>query len=754
MRVIVPANQLFVIGNSNRNSNAAAIALVKGNVDALVAYADLVRQSVRRGAVIGIFTSRVCGLAALALALAAPLPARAAAGPWSAAKTVEGRLIAAVEATGELAEIPLGLELKLKPGWKTYWRSPGDAGLPLEADWTGSANLAAAKLSWPAPRRFTLLGLQTFGYEGTVVLPLKAQLSRAGRALELKASVNLLVCEALCVPQTVQVALSLPAGEAAPGPEAQAVSQARSAVPGDGRAAGLAVEGTRAVTLDGKAALEITASAREAFAAPDIIVEADPYLALAPPAVTLTGNGRRARLVLPLSEALPPGAGLAGRKITLTLLDGARAMETQATIAPGGAADPAPVAPGLTGFLLLALLGGFILNLMPCVLPVLSLKIIGVIGQGGAAPARVRAGFLASAAGIVVSFLLLAGALAAIKQAGGAVGWGIQFQQPAFIAAMAVIVTLFACNMWGFFEVPLPGFAAAGASRRAGPDESLTGHFLTGALATLLATPCSAPFLGTAVGFALAGGALDIVAVFLALGLGLALPYLGIAAWPRLASALPRPGLWMQRLKQALGFALAATALWLLSVLAALSGLRITLAAGALLLALAAALSAPLWLARVSRRAARIAAAALSLAAVALPAVVSGAPDEAAQAQSGAISWKSFDREQIKGLVAQGKTVFVDVTAQWCITCQANKKLVVTQSPVAERLSGDVVAMRADWTRPDPAILAFLSSHGRYGIPFNIVYGPGAPSGIALPELLTSAAVLEALERAGKAAGG
>jgi suppressor for copper-sensitivity B len=398
----------------------------------------------------------------------------------------------------------------------------------------------------------------------------------------------------------------------------------------------------------------------------------------------------------------------------------------------------------------LALLGGLILNLMPCVLPVLSIKLLSVVSHGGRGRRSIRVSFLASAAGILFSFLVLAAGALALKAAGLAVGWGIQYQQPAFLSAMALLVTLFACNLLGWFEIPLPawlgGLAGPGGSSGGG-GHSLGGHFATGAFATLLATPCSAPFLGTAVGFALARGPLEILLIFGMLGLGLALPYLAVAAFPGLAGRLPRPGPWMVVLRRILGLALAGTAVWLLTVLAAQVGATGALLAGGLLLGvgllffLGGRLRGPVLAASVS---------ALALAAVALPVGIGAtARPEPAPAAAATGDWRPLDPAEIGRLVAAGKVVFVDVTADWCITCQVNKKLVLERDEVAERLdSKAVVTMRGDWTLPSDEITAYLTGYGRYGIPFNAVFGPGAPDGTLLPELLTVETVLDALDAA------
>jgi suppressor for copper-sensitivity B len=387
---------------------------------------------------------------------------------------------------------------------------------------------------------------------------------------------------------------------------------------------------------------------------------------------------------------------------------------------------------------------------MPCVLPVLSLKLLGIVGHGGGERRAVRAAFIASAAGVLASFLVLAGLLIALRAGGVAIGWGIQFQQPLFLAAMVVVLTLFACNLLGWFEVPLPGWVGdlAGALPGEPGRHGLIGNFLTGALATLLATPCSAPFLGTAIGFALAGSAAEILAVFAAIAVGLALPYLLVAAWPGLATRLPRPGRWMVWLRGLLGLLLAGTAAWLLKVLLS----EVGTAPVVLIALLMAALASLLWGHR--RLPARLgpataaAAVLLGLGALLAPALLA-APGPAPRPAADAL-WQPFAPDRIAALVADGKVVFVDVTADWCITCQVNKKLVLDQPSVQERLAGGgTIAMRADWTSPSAAITRYLAGFGRYGIPFNAVYGPRAPQGVALPELLTPGAVEDGFRQAG-----
>ncbi len=678
--------------------------------------------------------------------------AEAARSSWASQELLPGefvnaRLIASAEGVGDLETIPAGLHIRLPEGWKTYWRSPGEAGLPPAVDWTGSRN-ADVRFDWPAPHRFTLFGIDTFGYDDEVVFPLAVTPREIGQPVSLAGRLDLLVCSDICVPAQFDLSLELPAGSANVDPRiANLIDRFASIVPEDGVAAGLSIDGVTATDALAES-LVVRATAREPFVNPDLFVEAGIGFSFAAPNITFEQDGRRLRAEIPLLVAPGEAAALTELPITVTLIDGGRTLEWSGTTSAELAGGNAPTdAAGFAVILLLAVLGGFILNLMPCVLPVLSLKLVSVLGHGGGSPRAVRMGFLATAAGIVASFMVLAGVATAAKLAGGAVGWGIQFQQPVFLIAMIVIITAFACNLLGFFEILLPS-AAGDAALKAGDGNNLAGHFGTGAFATLLATPCSAPFLGTAVGFALSRGPLEIFAVFLALGIGLALPYLAVAAAPRLATMLPRPGPWIITMKRVLSGALIATALWLLSVLLVQSGAIAAALIGLLMLGMGFSLWRRKALTGDARLAGGIAAVVLAIAAFLAPlpfdAAQSGPSDPAVE-----MDWVVFDRSAIGGLVAGGQVVFVDVTADWCLTCQANKQLVLQRGAVAERLGAeDVVPMQADWTLPDDAIANFLASYGRYGIPFYVVYGPGAPDGLILPELLSSDIVLDAVEQA------
>jgi suppressor for copper-sensitivity B len=614
------------------------------------------------------------------------------ASPWVDRDIASIRLVSAAVATGDQKSVPMGLQVRLQKGWKIYWRSPGDAGFPPSLDWAGSDNLKAAEIQFPLPERFSILGFESFGYSDEVIYPIKVTLKNVGAPLTLRAKLVALVCSDICVPLDADLQLDLPAGPAAPSAEAQAINRAVAQVPADLPGSGLLITKIEAVGTPAHT-IRVSLQADQRLVAPEIFPEGPPGVGFGAPEISLAADRHSAVFTLPAGAV--DGQDLAAGRYTMTVADGDR-FRVQTMLAKVAVALPtSPVMSGIVVILGFALLGGLILNLMPCVLPVLSMKLMTVANYGGAGSGVIRRGFLASAAGIICSFLLLALAALSMKLAGLSVGWGMQFQQPIFLLIMIVIIIGFAVNLWGWFDIPLPRFIADAGGRMMARDQGPTqagirGNFMTGMFATLLATPCSAPFLGTAIGFALARGPFEIVAVFGVMGIGLALPYLLIAAAPKLVSWLPKPGPWMVRFKKILSLALFATAVWLGSVMWTQAGFMVN-----------------------------------------------------SVSPTSAVKWQPFDPAALAGRVAAGQVVLVDVTADWCLTCKVNKALVLDQGAVNDVLtSGKIIGMRADWTNPDPEISAYLASFGRYGIPFNAVYGPGAVGGIALPELLSTDRVL------------
>ncbi len=682
-----------------------------------------------------------------------PVTAMAAAGPWQRDNDIGVRLIAGVDGTGSEAAIPLALEIEMAPGWHTYWRSPGPLGLPPQIDWqksqTDEGNLGSATLLYPAPIRFGEPGFEAFGYRERVVMPIDAHVKVPGKPLVIEAAINLLACQTMCVPKNFTLSLNVPAGAATPSPEMAVIEVARATLPDGGQRAGWSV--IKAHQTD--ESLQITVKGNAAFAAPDVFVENDKNIMFAKPEIEKSPDGLTVSFTVKPADKLPDDVKLSKLPLTVTIADGARAMEQRLDpavpvvmqevapapqIAPQSVPDHAPI----WVFVILALLGGFILNLTPCVLPVLSLKILGMIRHGGGEHAHVRRSFLMTACGILFSFLVLAGVTMALKATGNAVGWGVQFQQPVFLVFMVLLLTLFAANLWDLYEIPLPRFLADRLDPHHHPK--LAGDFVTGAFATLLATPCTAPFLGTAVGFALTEGPREIFVIFTALGFGMMLPYLIVAIHPNIATLLPKPGAWMNTLRHILGSMLAVTAIWMLYVLSS----EIDRTGAALVAACMTGIAYVLYRQHHVHKAMRARYFVAALMAVAF--IVALRTPAPAVAPAGNVAWQSFDEAALDNYVKQGKTVFVDITADWCVNCKANKQFTLARDDIKNCLFSDpnVVAMRADWTSPNPKIADFLKKHGRYGIPFNAVFGPASPDGVILPELLTPGIVKDGLGKA------
>ena len=698
------------------------------------------------------------GFAAVAtLAFGAPATtATADASFWMQGVQSEVRVISPYTATGENeATVPLGLEFKMNEGWHIYWRTPGEAGLPPQLDYGQSLNIQDVSFSWPVPVRDVQFGIETFIYKDTVVLPFDVTLQQPGQPLDLRGRVDFLICEEVCIPDTVDVAFSLPGGPArVAANEAALLNTFETRIPSEnGGSVGLTVESIafEPTTDPEKPALigHLVTNVSSVFemTKPDVFAEVPDGYFVRKPTVSLADDAMTGSLRSPVFRENWATAEPSDAAFTITVADGIRGVELTplrlldgfGTGAKALAATPDALdlsLPTLLGMLVLAVIGGFILNFMPCVLPVLSLKMFSVVSHGGQADRKIRLSFAATAAGILVSFLILALIFASLKLAGASFGWGVQFTQPIFILALLVVLLGFALNLFGLFEIPnIPGLGGLGANQR-----GFLGDFTSGILATLLATPCSAPFLGTAIGFALAAPVMILILIFMFVGVGLALPYLAVIAFPKLASVMPKPGRWMLRLRQVLGLALVVTAVWLLGVLLKQWGVGSDWRWAAALIAGAAFATGAYF--------AKWRTAGLGAAAAAIPLALIIIASPQAVVSKDAI-FQPFTAAALQAALDEGKTVFVDVTADWCLTCKTNKIRAINVPEVkAELAKSDVVALQADWTTYDPSITTYLASLGRRAIPFDAVYSGKTGEVEVLPELLSANNVLEALDRA------
>ncbi|MCL1049393.1 thioredoxin family protein [Shewanella abyssi] len=640
--------------------------------------------------------------------------------------------------TGELDPVSQTLaailEVKLKDDWKTYWRSPGEAGIAPSINWDQSENLADVTWEWPKPEAFSLLGLQTFGYKHDVIFPMQLQVEDSKQPLSLKGLLTLSSCTNICVLTDYDINLKVNLNNMTADPAAMfAYNKAKSSVP------------QRTTTADinlgwdsSKQQLEVLLNEGD-WQYPQLIIDGEPEVNFKLKYLEANSDeqgNKQLKAIFDGSSWLG-ATDVIGKMLNVTVIEADTAMEYSASVT---AVDIISSGSSLWTMLLLALLGGLILNVMPCVLPVLGMKLSAVVAAPSVDKTKIRQQFLSSALGILVSFWLLAGFIVTLKITGQAIGWGVQFQNPWFIGFMALVTSVFAINMLGAFEINLPSSVQTKLATTGGNDNR--GHFLQGMFATLLATPCSAPFLGTAVAFALGADVISLFVIFTALAVGMALPWLLVAAVPQVANYFPKPGRWMSVVKVIFAGLLLLTSLWLISLLANFISSTTLWIVAAILVLLFITL-----LARVHGSAAVIASISMGILASAITAFATS--DNWARPLPTDLSWTALQQSDIQAQVAKGQTVFVDVTADWCITCKANKVGVILQDPVYSRLKqADMDLVIGDWTKPSAAITDYLQSHNRYGVPFNVVFGPNAPDGIKLPVILSAKQVIDAINQA------
>lgn len=712
-----------------------------------------------------LFSLLIWTIAIYAASLNAPI--YAASQPSQAATPhVKAELVALESAIAPGRPITVSLRLDIIAHWHTYWKNPGDSGLPTKIKWTLPDGLVAKPIEWAAPQRLPLGPLTNFGYDGTVdhIVRIETPSSLVvGSTATLKASASWLVCKDVCIPEEAELTLTLPvAANSAVKPASQAqfdAAFARIPKPNSSWQASAKIDGnTLRLTLNTTTALSKPPT--DVFFYPDL---AELILNAAPQKLTATANS----LVLEIPLAMPinvdatsitgtlvANAGLGANASAMLVTAPVTRASATSVASTGNTATPSNTTTlTLLSALFSAFLGGLILNLMPCVFPVLGIKVMGFLQHAQASSRLMRAQGWAFLAGVLVSFWILAGILVAVTATGSALGWGFQLQSPLFVLFLAGLFVLLALNLAGVFEIGLGLQTAAGSvnidTSSGAQRKILSAAFVSGVLATIVATPCTAPFMGAALGFTIGAPAYVVFAVLTTVGIGMALPVVMLSWFPQWLKALPRPGAWMENLKQAMAFPLFATVAWLVWVLGSQldnDAVFWTLI-GLVMLAIAA------WIfGRLQARKPLLAVVIASVFAVAggylaWPNAVDGAASNSAKS----IAWEPYDKAKIDAHIASGSPVFIDFTATWCISCQVNKKVALTTTEVeAAFKKNNVVRIKADWTKRDPEITKALASFGRNGVPLYVYYPKGAagkPSGapIILPEVLTPNTVLDVL---------
>ena len=687
---------------------------------------------------------RVAPVTALVAALIMVSPARAD-GPPDPKDLVKAELVAEAASVVPETTLWVDLHLRIKPGWHIYWRNPGNSGLPTTIDWNLPSGFSAGSVSWPLPERFVQGGIGNYGYAGSadLLVPIAAPKGLvAGATAVLAAETSWLACADICIPGGAKLSLSLPvaAEPVAPDPAVAALfAAARRQLP-----LPAPFETRFSSSADGYRLL-VPQSALAGLPSPTgTFFPSDGSLIdhAAEPRATRRSDG--------LEIALRKAGATAAVPATL---DGVLALRGE-----GGAerafeisANPAsgiPAENGLTGWeaLLLAFLGGVVLNAMPCVFPILSLKLLSLARQAHRHRSEQLGQGLAYTAGVLVSFAALGGGLLVLRAGGQAIGWGFQLQTPVFVAVIAYLLFAMGLSLSG---VAAFGAGFAGAGGRLASGSGLTGTFFTGVLATIVATPCTAPFMGAALGFALIAPGSVAIGIFLALGLGLAAPYLIATIIPGWQRVLPRPGAWMDLVKQLLAFPLYGTVAWLIWVLIQQVGPGESLAAlfGLVLVGFA------VWIYGRTRLAAPLGrllgiglAAAGAVAAILLAAsFTTNGNGTANAAPRDKLAYEPFTAKRLAALEATDKPVFVNLTASWCVTCLINERVALDSDAVRNVFTArGIVALKGDWTSQNPEITALLQQFGRSGVPLYLFYrGKGEP--VILPQILTAASVLDAL---------
>jgi thiol:disulfide interchange protein len=682
-----------------------------------------------------------------------------AVAPHGFAQTYQGKQLVRAELLADTTAIvpgkqfTVGLLLRIAPGWHTYWKFSGDAGLPTELKWKLPPGWKVGDIQWPIPLKTIDPGdIETYGYENEVLLmqeitpPRNIDSSSANVSTE----ANWLVCEKICIPGSATLQLDLPVASTSQPANTDVFARYRRLLPQNLPAPNVARADWSRVGSDLR--LKITSETLAKYPAIDFFPLPEQETIVGHPAVQ-SRNNNEIVFRIPLESAPKDLSSMAGLVVFAQQPNGDSRAAWQITSAPAvSVSQPAP-ARGIFTFLLFGFLGGLILNLMPCVLPVISLKIFGFVQQAGQSRQKIFRSGIAFTIGIFAWFIALAVLLIALKGAGRDVTWGgFQFTNPYFVLALSVIVLVFALNLFGVFEVSLPQ-SATRSLLSTSERKDLLGSFFQGVFATVLATPCTAPFLGTALGFAFTQSAAIILAMFIAIAAGMSAPYLLLSAQPAWLRFLPRPGPWMLHVKQFMGFLLLATLLFLLYVVGAQRGLEGAIWASCFMLVISVACwMKGAFVVPTASAVKRIVVLVLML----LLVIGSGVYFIGDKFQSAKIAsadsqirgdWQPFTPERLQTELEQGRTVFVDFTAAWCLTCKFNEASVLEARDVREAFQRHgIVKLKADWTNGDPVITKLLQQFGRPGVPLYVLYPAKDEEPIVFPEVLTKSMVLEKLE--------
>ncbi len=646
---------------------------------------------------------------------------------WAISEKSKVRLISPMTSSNN-NQLILALEYELEDEWKTYWKSPGGGGFPQKIIWNNSSNVKDIKILWPEPIEFEILGLKSIGYKDKVIFPLIVDIEDNQKQTNLNLNINYLVCKDVCIPGSADIFLNIPSGDGEYTDYFFEIEKVLSTTLNNNidftpisNFSFKAIENNNSVIFD------IEISTTSFFDDPKIFIHTPFGLPVVEPINNYSLDFQK------LNTSLYYSADQFNEKkfpIEIFFYDNNHSFKVKKNVEIENVDKNISINTSLIYLLLISLLGGFILNLMPCVFPVLSLKLLSVINTEDK---KIKSSFFITILGIISSFLILGAFFAILKQINISISWGMQFQEPYFLMFILIIISMFFLNTLGLIQINLPGFLSSSKILNSG-NNFYTKNFFNGFFATLLATPCSAPYLGTAVTAAFTQSTTYLFLIFFFMGIGMSLPYLIIAFFPGLISFLPRSGKWMIYFKYFLSILLFITIVWLLSILNNYFNYLFIVSFTVLLILISAILKFRIYQTPLI----------ISLIIIFFLTPYLNSFQKINEENYKSNNWLDFNSKSIPEIIANNEIVFLDITADWCITCKFNKINVLNSEVISEFFdSQEITLIKADWTQPNEKINKFLKKYNKFGIPFNAFYSSKFPEGIVMNEILTEKQIFE-----------
>ena len=659
-------------------------------------------------------------------------PSFALQSEWSLGNEAKIRIISPYTNNNNISEFYLGLEYQLEDGWKTYWKAPGEGGFPQTLDWKKSINISSLEILWPTPEEFEILGIKSIGYKNEVIFPLKLNILDLNKETFFSFDVNFLICKDICIPGKANLELLLPPGEGKTTNHYYYLEKSISEVPiTAGKIDELEILNVESFKDDLFTYINVEANSKTPFKNPKIFLDSSLGLPVVDAQYSFSSDQKKINANFKFDKILFKENNF---DLKILLKDRLQAVEYVKNIIINNTQKTLKYKKSFFYIFFISLLGGFILNFMPCVLPVLSLKLMSVLNKNNSINS-IRKSFFSTSLGIIISFFLLSLILLFIRYLGFNIGWGMQFQNPIFLMIIIFILFLFALNLFGLYDIMLPQFISRLIIKKNSYKIAYK-DFFNGFFATILATPCSAPFVGTAITLAFTQSYLIMIFIFISMGIGMSFPYILTAIFPSFIFFIPKPGPWVNIFKFILGLLLIGTILWIVYILTNHVNFYFLIISTIILLL-------NLFFFIFLKKHKNFMTIISLIIFIFLPSF------QSLQSKNKFVEddWIDFNDIIISSLIEENFTVFVDITADWCATCQFNKYNVINSSEVKNNFKNKkVIKIRGDWTKPNKKIENFLNNNNRFGIPFNIIYSKFYKEGIILPEILTVKEVLKTIE--------